>query len=385
MQIKFGLISSDSHVGLDRNAFTDRMSREKWDDKVPHLVEVELKSGEKADRWMVYGRQPRGEFRGFNCPAALDDNPLRNIYPKRWADVPTRAYDPYERLEALDSDGVDAEVLFPNDLPSFFQYGDAEYELACTQAYNDALADWRAVSDRYIPLAQVPVLCDVEDAVVEVQRAAARGCRGVVMLPEPSAIVPGLKHVSDPCWNPLWAACQDTQMPIHIHASGGLGQSGMSVPRWSAHAQGPSHAAYTTTMSAMSSQILPNLIFSGVLERYPGMTWVFAEQGIGNVNYAVEACDHEWERRRLWQKGLPTKPSDIVHRQVYVNFWYERGGMQLRHRIGVDNIMWESDYPHIVSTYPESWKEVERCVDGVPALERQKMLYENAMRLYRLA
>jgi len=205
------------------------------------------------------------------------------------------------------------------------------------------------------------------------------------MLPEPSAIVPGLKHVSDPCWNPLWAACQDTQMPIHIHASGGLGQSGMSVPRWSAHAQGPSHAAYTTTMSAMSSQILPNLIFSGVLERYPGMTWVFAEQGIGNVNYAVEACDHEWERRRLWQKGLPTRPSDIVHRQVYVNFWYERGGMQLRHRIGVNNIMWESDYPHIVSTYPESWKEVERCVDGVPALERQKMLYENAMRLYRLA
>src|SRR6266581_4488626 len=164
MQIKFGLISSDSHVGLDRNAFTDRMSREKWDDKVPHLVEVELKSGEKADLWMVYGRQPRGEFRGFNCPAALDDNPLRNIYPKRWVDVPTRAYDPYERLEALDSDGVDAEVLFPNDLPSFFQYGDAEYELACTQAYNDALADWRGVSDRYIPLAQVPVLCDVEDA-----------------------------------------------------------------------------------------------------------------------------------------------------------------------------------------------------------------------------
>jgi len=68
-----------------------------------------------------------------------------------------------------------------------------------------------------------------------------------------------------------------------------------------------------------------------------------------------------------------------------VNFWYEEGGMELRHRVGIDNIMWESDYPHIVSTYPESWKAVERCVAGVPEIEQKKMLYENAVRLYRLA
>jgi predicted TIM-barrel fold metal-dependent hydrolase len=96
------------------------------------------------------------------------------------------------------------------------------------------------------------------------------------------------------------------------------------------------------------------------------------------------ACDHEWERRQLWRHGLARKPSELIREQVYVNFWYERAGIGLRDAVGVDNIMWESDYPHIASTYPDSWKFVERSLAGVPAEERKKMLYGNAQALYRL-
>jgi predicted TIM-barrel fold metal-dependent hydrolase len=67
-----------------------------------------------------------------------------------------------------------------------------------------------------------------------------------------------------------------------------------------------------------------------------------------------------------------------------VNFWYEQAGINLRHQIGIDNIMWESDYPHIASTYPESWSFVERSLAGVPQNERRKLQYENAQALYRL-
>jgi predicted TIM-barrel fold metal-dependent hydrolase len=82
---------------------------------------------------------------------------------------------------------------------------------------------------------------------------------------------------------------------------------------------------------------------------------------------------------------LTQRPSEIIRQQVYVNFWYEQAGIGLRHEVGVDNIMWESDYPHIASTYPESWTFVERSLQGVPDDERSKMLYLNAQALYRLS
>jgi len=99
--IKYGLISADSHALLDRNAYTERMSGQKWGDLIPQLVEVmDKREGHLVHRWKVYGHTPEND-RGFNCPAALENSPLRNIYPKRWEDVPPRAYDPMERLEVL--------------------------------------------------------------------------------------------------------------------------------------------------------------------------------------------------------------------------------------------------------------------------------------------
>ena len=132
-------------------------------------------------------------------------------------------------------------------------------------------------------------------------------------------------------------------------------------------------------------QFLPNLIFSGNLERYPRLKWVCAETGLGWVNYALEACDHEWERRRLWTEGVITRPSEQFRRQMYVCFWFEKVGLESRHTIGIDNIMWQSDYPHNTSTYPDSWATVERTLVDVPAEERERLLYANAQNLYELA
>jgi hypothetical protein len=87
---------------------------------------------------------------------------------------------------------------------------------------------------------------------------------------------------------------------------------------------------------------------------------VFAEAGIGGLNYVLAACDHEWECRHLWTEGIPTRPSETVRRQMYVNFWFEAEGIKLRHHIGIDNIMWESDFPHVASFYPRSWESIER-------------------------
>jgi predicted TIM-barrel fold metal-dependent hydrolase len=99
----------------------------------------------------------------------------------------------------------------------------------------------------------------------------------------------------------------------------------------------------------------------------------------------LEACDHEWERRHLWTEGVPTRPSDLFRRQLYVAVWFEAHGIDSRNDIGLDKIMWETDFPHNTSTYPDSWTAVERVLANVPEAERRLILWENAARLYGLS
>jgi predicted TIM-barrel fold metal-dependent hydrolase len=387
MEIKYGLISCDSHAQPDKDAFTSRMSQAKWGDAIPHLMETTDKANmavafdRPVQRWVVNG-QVVGNRGVVNCPTVMND-PMRKYFPQRWDEVPSYVYNPVDRLSALDKDGIDAEILFPNDPVQsgcFFQ-GNAEFELDCVRAYNDTLAEWREVSERYVPLAVIPYMSGIDVTVAEVQRAVHKGHRGIVMLVEPSQNLEGLKHFNDPYWDPLWATCQDLNVPIHWHASGGLR---LSMPRWSGYTRNQEQAVGPSGGFSVQAQFIPNLIFSGVLDRYPRLKWVCAETGLGWVNYILEGCDHEWERRHLWTEGILTRPSELFRRQIYVDFWYESAGIQQRHTIGIENIMWESDYPHSTSTYPESWQFVKRTLAGVPEEEQKLLRYGNAMRVYHL-
>ena len=388
MEIKYGLISCDSHVQPAKDAFTSRMSKAKWGDKIPQIIKTDDKAhmavpyDRTVERWFINGELV-GNRGVCNCPTVMDD-PMRKYFPQSWDEVPAIVYDPVERMKALDQDRIDGEVLFPNDpvqSGTFFQGRDAEFELDCVRAYNDAIAEWREVSDRYIPLAVIPYLSDIDVTVAEVKRAVKKGHKGIVMLAEPSQTLPGLKHFNDPYWYPLWQTCQDLDVPVHWHASAGLT---LRLPSWKGYTRNQAQAMGPSGGFSTPAQFMPNLLFSGVLDLYPRLKWISAETGLGWVNYVLEGCDHEWERRHLWTEGILTRPSELFKRQLYVDFWYEEAGVQLRHKIGIDNIMWEADYPHSTSTYPESWTFVERSLQGVPADEREKLLYGNAVRIYGL-
>ena len=182
MEIKYGLISSDSHGQLGKDAYTSRMSGPKWGDRIPHVVEVrEEKFAHAVERWVVHGEIQGGNV--CNCPTAMAD---RKYYPQRWEEVPLEVYDPAHRLKALDRDRVDAEVLFPNGPGGTFFYDDADFELACVRAYNDALAEFRRVSERFIPLAVLPFMSPIETIVAEAERAVEAGHMGINMLADPS-------------------------------------------------------------------------------------------------------------------------------------------------------------------------------------------------------
>jgi predicted TIM-barrel fold metal-dependent hydrolase len=376
MQLRFGLISADSHAAFEPTTYTSRMSQHKWGDRIPRVVETK-ENGAVVDRWSIYGRISDADV--CNCPAVMGE-PFPT-FPKRWEEVPALAYDPAQRLNALDRDGVDAEVLFPNPPGgTFFEYGDRDFELDVVRAYHDALSEWMRTSDRYLPLAIIPYLSDPAIIAREVERAASAGHRGVNCLGEMPAPLP---HLTDPYWYPLWDVCQSLDLPVHIHGSAGV-RAGASVRKWSGYTPRQAHSAMTATSAVTPAQVVPHLVFSGLLGRFPRLKIVFAEAGIGGLNYVLAACDHEWQTRRLWTEGLATRPSTIVREQIYVNFWFEAEGIKLRHDIGIDNIMWESDFPHVASYYPRSWQEVERVLGDVPAEDRRKLLYENAVRLYHI-
>ncbi|MBM2811576.1 MAG: Amidohydrolase [Chloroflexi bacterium] len=400
MDIKYGLISADSHVVVDRDAFTRRMSKARWGELAPQVVEVEGRNG-LVDRWRIHGDSIRLNNPLVNCPAAMDQSAAKPArrgegegsafggqvkYPQHWDEVPLKAYAPAERAKALDDDGVDAEVLFPNDpAHNFIQWLDPEYELACVQAHNDALSEWTRVADRFIPLVMIPYLSDIDVVVSEVARAAQNGHRGINMFPRPGDSGGGVKDFTDPYWDPLWATCQDLGLPVHVHGPAGLGGDGWGAPGWEGITPPVLHTYWGIPAAVAPAAVIPHVIFSGIAERFPRLNWVLAECGIGAINYAADGCQHAWETLHLWTDGLLTPPREIIRRQMHANFYYEVIGIQQRDSIGVDNIMWESDYPHVVSSYPHSWETVEQTLQGVPEADRKKLLYQNAMRVYHLA
>src|ERR1700739_4400699 len=120
------------------------------------------------------------------------NDPMRATFPQHWDEVPKAIYDPIERLKVLATDGIDGEVLYPNppiQNATFFQ-GDAEFELACVQAYNDAMfEDWYKVSNNFIPLALMPFLGGLDATIAEVKRVAKLGYKGIIIVAEPSEVV----------------------------------------------------------------------------------------------------------------------------------------------------------------------------------------------------
>jgi uncharacterized protein len=379
MEIEYGLISSDSHGQLGKDAYTSRMSKQKWGDRIPHIVEVrDEKFSFPVERWSVNREIQGGNV--CNCPTAMDK---RGYYPQRWEEVPPEVYDPISRLKALDRDRVDAEVLFPNGPGATFFYDDEEFELACVRAYNDALAEFHQASQRFIPLAAIPFMSSIDTIVAEVERSVEAGHCGINMLGDPSVSVKGQKNLADPFWHPLWESCQEMGIAVHLHASAGLAGK-LSLPQWKGYTNRQAHCVSTLRNFCTATQIVPYLIFSGTLEKFPRLNWVFAETGAGWVSSVLEACDYEWERRHLWTEGILNRPSELFRRQIYIDFWFETVGIQMRDYIGIDNILWESDFPHITSTYPNSWAAVEHSLAGVPIADREKMLFRNAARLYRL-
>jgi predicted TIM-barrel fold metal-dependent hydrolase len=359
------IISADSHVSIPGELFDQFLPARYRDERTPNLIGSSLSSRQKAQLGAQLASGPLGRIADAMRLAAHEGRPLGRV----------GGFDPKERLVDMDTDGVYAEVLY-GLLGGFYQHKDLEERRARTRAYNDALWEWcSADRRRLIPVGEIPIE-PVELGVEEIRRVARLGYRTGMIPLYPEQL--GLARYWDPVYDPLFAAAAEHAFPLSLH----VGENA-----WTAHLREvdptPQMRIFMSIPPLAMAETLGDLLLTDVCDRHPDFQFVLVESGIGWIAYYLERLD-TMHRRHGWWKVSRELPSARWYRQGHATFEEDQLGVMARARLGVDNILWATDYPHPDSTWPESRQVVAEHFAQVPPDEARRMAAGNAARLYRL-
>ena len=382
------VIDCDTHVIEPYDLWTSRVSVARYGDKVPHIRRDER----GVDMWYSENRSlhPGAQAAAAGWTKAPPDLPptIDVIDPRIWQ--------PGGRLEIMDEYGIHAAVLYPNvsgfGAGRFSDLEDMELGLLLIQAYNDFLTDFASVApDRYLPVAALP-FWDIELSVAEMARCRAAGHRGVIFSQAPETF--GQPRLSDPCWDRLWAAAQDLDMPINFHIGSG-DTSNLEMLHESAgmHAN---FASFPVTFFTGNAKTVATLIGAGICHRFPRLKFVSVESGVGWLPFALEALDWMWGECNVAKEHpeYDLLPSEYFRRQIYGCFWFEHGpGLTTAiELLGADNILYETDFPHPTSMSPGPTSNalpprrfISDRLGHLPADVLRKLLHDNAAAVYQLA
>jgi len=303
------------------------------------------------------------------------------VEPARYEEVRPGCYRIDDRIRDMDIGGIHASVNFPSGVTGFAgtlfsEAKDRELGLACMRAWNDWLFEewYSAYPDRIVPLG-ITFLADPEQGAEEIRRNAARGFRAVTLPEQPHRH--GYPAIFDPHWNPIIEACVETDTVINLH----VGSSGFAPM--------PPGAPYLELGATLFGQLAlgaaAEWLWSGHPARHPTIKIAMSEGGIGWVAMLIDRLDNIMSRSGYGQ-GWPDpkiSPSEALRR----NFWFcmidDPSTISTRHAIGVENILFESDYPHGDGTWPDTQPVMEQILGGLPVDEIRMIAHENAARLYR--
>jgi len=300
--------------------------------------------------------------------------------PRSYDDMLPGCYGIEDRIKDMDIEGVHVQLCFPNfggfAGSVFAKSKDLDLAIESTRAYNDFILDeWCAAApERQIPLMMTPYW-NVEATVKEMYRTAAKGARSVTFPELPDRI--GLPSWHSDHWNPIFAAAQDIGMPLSLHFGSG------GSPQASPEAMTTNFTVGISLFALNSMTAMTELILSPVFHNYPNLKVALSEGGIGWMPYMLERIEYVWERHRWYNDvNRDVRPSEVFKDHVYGCFISDNAGIEARHRIGVDNLMFESDYPHSDSQWPHTRKILAECLADVPDDEALKMVEDNARKLY---
>jgi predicted TIM-barrel fold metal-dependent hydrolase len=387
------IVSVDDHVIEPPSVWTDRLPS-KFHDRCPRVVrlpagELRLEGARYVERPGTDG--PPVDYWAYEdlfmslkraVAAAGRDRDDMTMTGTTFDEIRPGCFDAKERLVDMDRNWTEASLCFPN-FPrfcgqTFLEAADREIALLCVQAYNDWMVEeWCGDSaGRLIPLCIVP-LWDAGLAVSEVLRNAARGVRAVAFSEIPPYL--GLPSIHSGYWDGFFAACSETGTVVCLHIG-----SATKMPSTSSDAPlgVPVTIGYGNCMASLA-----DYLFSGKLVEYPELRLMYAEGQIGWIPYLLERADDVWAQHRAWVQGphsTPDPPSTYYFRQVYGCFFRDRHGLASLDACGVDNVMFEVDYPHSDSTWPDSKAVAIELMAGLPDATVAKLVRHNAIKLLGL-
>lgn len=366
------VIDVDTHFTEPPDLWTSRAPR-RLREAVPRVV----RDAQGRDQWVAGGRGlgPVGY-----CVVRRDGGKAGGrVTLDRFDEIHPGASDAAARLAVMDEHGIAAQILYPNVLGFTGSFAlnieDVELRTFCVTAYNDAVADvQRQGRGRLFPQAVLPIW-DLDAALRELDRCHAElGLSGIVLTDSPETW--GLPTLSDPHWDPLWSAAQERRLPINFHIGGG----GSIGTLWTGMTDAAAIAAMSVFADVGNIRCVTNLIFSGLLDRFPRLNFVSVESGVGWLPFVLELCEYQFDENRV--TNLVLRPREYFRRQIYASYWFESDVASAIAKLGDDNLMFETDFPHPTCLYPGVRAHIRASLGGLPESVQHKVLHGTAARLY---
>jgi uncharacterized protein len=292
---------------------------------------------------------------------------------------PAGSGDPVARVVDQDTDGVGADIIFPNYGMGLFGIDDPETQFEAMRVYNDFIADFCKTSPKRLFGVPAISVYDIDKAIAEMHRAHAMGLIGIMVWQVPD---PKLPFSSDH-YEKLWAAAAEAGAPVHTHIL--TGHSYTKNPGWSTMKVVERIRNSVNQKQHDTVNALYDLIFYGVFERHPKLKLVLAESEMGWLPYLLQQWDYYYERFAKEEMPIKRLPSETFMEHVYATFLEDFAGTRHLNWWGQNNVMWSNDYPHFNMTFPNSRANVVRHIGNLTHEQQVKLVRGNALDLYKLA
>jgi len=371
---EYPLFDADSHVSEPLNLWRERLPA-KYRDKAPRMLKEH--EGKPGAWWLIEeGREPHNVILGFGANKTLEE--LQQFLKGfSYAGAHRGGWDPAQRLKDMDQDGVAGDVLYTTLGFRMFWIRDAGFQRACFQVYNDWLAEFCSYSPKRLRGLGLISLYDPKQGAEDLEDCAKKGLAGGLIWASPPDELPFYSKVYDS----FWTAAQELRMPLSLHEFAGFERiywESTAEKRTVANAVA-SHEVETT---------FATFILSGILERFPRLKIISAELNCGWLAYFLHRMDRAFDSRGVRLQGSPfptkltMKPSEYFRRQLFATFIDDPYGLAHRDEIGVDNLLWSSDFPHSATFWPHSREKIAEDFQGIGAEDKRKILSENVAKLY---
>jgi predicted TIM-barrel fold metal-dependent hydrolase len=355
----YKLISADSHIVEPPDLYSSRIDA-RFRDRAPRMERRRTPAGREYDAWVINGMQV-GTLGAVMQAGQRFEDPSQIDFLGVWTDVRKGAYDPQAMLAENEEDGVWGSCLQPSQGLFWYRIPDSELLTEICRAYNDWIAEFcKADPERLKGIAMLNV-DDVAVGVRELERAKQLGLVGAFI---PVSPLPERPY-RDPVYDPLWAAAQDLSMPLLLHIA--TNRSGVPGCEFTMDVSELTGAGRSTTDHWVRYS-LSAMVFAGVFDRFPRLKVGSVEHETAWIPHWLKQMDFTYRERPVFTKGWKSKegmlPSDYWRRNMFVEFMEDDLGVELREHIGVDNMLWGSDYPHAESTWPRSRDFLDRILPG---------------------